>query len=91
MIMTSVMRRHFWVLIIRVTLGRLLIIVHRPATHSPVTNLTLLAAAPAPTALCKTTDLLDPSELWPAAQAAQKFWLSDWKPGKNIFFFFLSF
>lgn len=47
MIMMSVMKRHFWVLII-VTTGRLLKDKHGPPTPLQVTSLTLLAAARLP-------------------------------------------
>lgn len=39
----------------------------------------------APTAPCEITGLSYRCELWPATRAAQKFWLSDWKPCDNAF------
>ena len=48
MIMMSVMKRHFWVLIISVTTGRLLKDKHGPTTPLQGTGLTLLAAARLP-------------------------------------------
>ena len=53
------------------------------ASHQRTSHTT--SSCRAPTALCEITGLSDRCELWPATRAAQKFWLSDWKPCDNAF------